>query len=122
LFSRIASGNGSPYYLAMKILVLALLWAAEVNLTGKWSCTVETDAGSGTPTFQFTQKDSVLTGRYSGQLGEADVRGKVDGSKVEWSFDTSGAKILYTGTIEGQVLKGKVDLAGQASGNFTCKR
>jgi hypothetical protein len=106
----------------MVTLILVLALAAETNLTGKWSCTVETDAGSGTPTFQFTQKDNTLTGKYSGQLGEADVQGKVDGTKVEWSFAISGSKISYIGTLEGGTLKGKADLAGQASGTFTCKR
>jgi hypothetical protein len=104
----------------METLALALLLAAD--LTGKWTCDVQTDAGSGTPAFTFVQKGDALTGKYSGQLGEADVTGKVDGSKVEWSFDISGGKVVYRGTIEGAEVKGKVDLAGQASGNFTCKR
>jgi len=47
--------------------------AAKVDVTGKWAFNVETAAGSGTPTITFTQDGEKLTGKYSGQLGEAVV-------------------------------------------------
>jgi hypothetical protein len=98
-----------------------LLWAAD--LTGKWVFDVATDAGSGTPRFELTQKGEALTGKYSGALGEADVKGTVKGDAVEISFETSGAKVIYTGKLLADgTLKGTVDLAGQARGTFTGKR
>ncbi|MBM3762418.1 MAG: hypothetical protein FJW36_19485 [Acidobacteria bacterium] len=107
-----------------KIVLVALMAgsAFAADLTGKWACEVNTDAGSGSPSFEFAQKGEALTGRYSGQLGEAEVTGTLKGEKASWSFEAQGAKILYEGTVVGAEVKGKVDLAGQATGTFSCKR
>ncbi len=98
-----------------------LLWSAD--LTGKWEFQVESSAGSGTPTFQLVQKGDALTGKYSGALGEADVKGSVKGDDVEIRFEVSGNAVIYTGKIQQDgTLKGSVDLAGQATGTWTGKR
>ena len=101
--------------------------AARVDLTGKWLFTVDTGAGSGTPTITLQQQGETLTGHYSGQLGEADLKGSVKGQEVAFMFsvDAQGVKLdcTYTGSIENKdSLKGKVDIAGFATGTFTAKR
>jgi hypothetical protein len=101
------------------IMSISLLVA---DVTGKWSCDVQSDAGSGTPRFEFEQSGEKLKGKYSGQLGEADVEGTVNGSTVKWSFAAQGYEIVYDGKLEGTELKGKVDLAGQATGTFSCRK
>jgi hypothetical protein len=102
------------------IFLSASLQVADV--TGKWLCDVQSDAGSGTPQFVFEQSGEKLKGKYSGQLGEADVEGTVNGSTVKWSFLAQGYGIVYEGKLEGTELKGKVDLAGQATGAFSCRK
>ena len=97
------------------------------DLTGKWAFTVETSAGSGTPTITLKQDGDKLSGHYSGKLGEADLTGSVRGQDIVFSFtvDVQGTplKNTYTGTVEGKdSLKGKVDIAGLATGTFTAKR
>ena len=101
--------------------------AAKVNVTGKWLFTVETGAGSGTPTMTFTQDGEKLTGKYQGQFGEADLTGTVKGQDIAFSFnvDAQGTAVnfKYTGTIENKdALKGKVDIVGLGEGTFTAKR
>jgi hypothetical protein len=101
--------------------------AAKVNVTGKWLFNVETGAGSGTPTMTFTQDGEKLTGKYNGQLGDADLTGTVKGQDIAFSFnvDAQGTALTfkYTGTIENKdALKGKVDIAGLGEGMFTAKR
>lgn len=104
-------------------MILALASAGfAADLTGSWACEVQTDAGSGTPSFVFEQKGEELKGKYSGQLGEADLTGKVTGDKASWSFKVELGSISYDGTLADGVLKGKVELAGQASGTFSCKK
>ena len=59
-------------YLRIATLFLALgglLLAADV--TGKWTFTVETGAGTGSPAFELVQKGAVLTGTYEGVVGKA---------------------------------------------------
>src|SRR6266542_642028 len=100
----------------------------KVDLTGKWAFTVQTDAGTGTPTVTLKQDGEKLTGHYSSAtLGEADLTGTVKGKAIEFSFSTDAVgtplTVKYTGTVESKdELKGAVDLGGLAQGTFTAKR
>jgi hypothetical protein len=100
--------------------------AAEVNVTGKWTMTVETQAGAGSPTFDLKQDGETITGQYSGQLGEAPVTGTVKGAEISMSFKVSGQGqelvVTYTGTVEGDTMKGKVSLGEFGEGTFTGKK
>jgi hypothetical protein len=101
---------------------------SKVDVTGKWTFTVQTDAGGGTPTVTLKQEGEKLTGHYSSQnLGEADLTGTVKGREIKFSFtaDAQGTSltITYTGTIESSdSMKGTVDLGGMAQGTFAAKR
>jgi hypothetical protein len=110
--------------IALLFLTAALALAADIS--GKWRFNVETDMGSGSPTFTFKQDGDSLTGTYSGAFGEANVTGKVNGDKVEFWFDASpgGEKITikYAGVVEENKMKGTVDLGGQAKGTFTAEK
>jgi hypothetical protein len=101
---------------------------AKLDVTGKWLFTVQTDAGTGTPTVTLKQDGEKLTGHYSSQtLGEADLTGNVKGNDIKFSFSASlqgqSLQVTYAGTIESKdALKGTVDLGGMAQGTFTAKR
>ena len=109
-------------------VVGVLAQSSKVDVTGKWTFTVQTDAGSGTPTVTLKQEGEKLTGHYSSQiLGEAELTGTVKGQDVKFSFsaDAQGTSITvtYTGTIENKdSMKGTVDLGGVAQGTFAAKR
>jgi len=112
-----------------KVLVLALFSVAAfaADITGTWKAMVETDAGSGTPTFIFKQDGENLTGTYSGQLGEAKLTGTVHGNKVEWSFEASvgddKAKVTYNATLTGDnKMKGTAQLGSLGKGTFTAEK
>jgi hypothetical protein len=102
--------------------------SSRIDVTGKWAFTVQTDAGTGTPTVTLKQEGEKLTGHYSSQnLGEADLTGTVKGQEIKFSFsaDAQGTQltVTYTGTVENKdSLKGAVDLGGLAQGTFTAKR
>ena len=102
--------------------------AAKIDVTGKWAFSVQTDAGTGTPTVTLKQDGDKLTGHYSSAtLGEADLTGTVTGKEFKFSFnaDAQGTAltVTYAGTIEDKdSLKGTVDLGGLAQGTFTAKR
>ncbi len=94
----------------------------KIDVTGTWVFQVETSAGSGSPTITFKQEGEKLTGKYSGQLGEAELKGTVKGNQLQFSFDPGVGVVIYTGTIESGTMKGKVELADQATGTWTAKR
>ncbi len=94
----------------------------KIDISGNWAFSVETSAGAGSPSFTFKQNGETLTGKYNGQLGEADLNGTVKGNKIEFSFEAGGGLVVYTGTIEKDSMSGKVSLGDQASGTWTAKR
>lgn len=100
--------------------------AADVNVTGLWTMQVDTQAGSGSPTFDLKQEGSTVTGQYKGQLGEAPVTGTLQGNELTLTYTVSGQGqeliVTYTGTVEGDTIKGKVSLGELGDGTFTGKK
>jgi hypothetical protein len=100
--------------------------AADANVTGEWDFTVETQAGTGSPHFSLKQDGTALSGTYKGQLGEAPVSGTVKGNDVTISFKVNAQgtdlAITYSGTVEGDTIKGKVSLGELGEGTFTGKK
>jgi hypothetical protein len=96
------------------------------DVTGVWAFTVATDQGSGTPTLTFKQDGEKLTGKYEGQLGNADLTGTVKGNAITFTFtvDVQGqqAPVTYKGTVEKNTMKGSLDIAGMVNGTFTAAR
>lgn len=118
-----------------KLLVVALmifgvscasLAPAPPNITGTWVMDVQTDAGSGTPTFVLTQEGEAITGTYSGALGESPVTGSCTDGNLELIIAMSGMgqemQVKYNGALqEDGSLKGTVDMGQLGKGTFTGK-
>ncbi len=104
----------SAIVLAAGLLSPALLDAQATNVTGEWLFNVTTDQGGGTPTITFKQDGEKLTGKYAGQLGNADLTGTVKGNAIHFTFtiDAQGqpAPVTYDGTVEKNTMKGKLDI------------
>jgi hypothetical protein len=101
--------------------------AGSVNITGVWAFTVETPAGTGSPTFTFKQDGENLTGNYKGQLGEAPVTGTVKGSDVKFTIKVNAQgqdlTVSYTGKIENKdSMKGNASFGELGEGTWTAKR
>jgi hypothetical protein len=114
--------NGLMLAFAMMALTLMqLVHAADV--TGTWIMTVQTSAGSGSPTFTLVQKGDAISGTYKGQLGEAPVTGTMNGNDMalEFNIDAQGQSltIKYTGKVDGKTVSGNVALGAFGSGTFT---
>jgi len=96
------------------------------SATGTWHLQVETAQGIGTPTFTFKQEGETLSGQYKGLFGEAPVTGTLKGADIKFSVKVKAPDqdmtITYSGTIEGDTMKGKVAFGGAGEGAFTGKR
>jgi hypothetical protein len=120
--------TAAALFVAVLASVHVAAQAAKVDVTGKWTFTVQTDAGTGEPTVTLKQEGEKLTGHYSSQtLGEADLTGTVKGQQIQFSFTANAQgtslEVKYSGTVESKdALKGTVDLGGLGSGTFTAKR
>ena len=111
---------------AIGLLASAQLGAQATNVTGEWAFTVTTDQGAGNPVITFKQDGEKLTGKYAGQLGNADLTGTVKGSAIHFTFtlDVQGqqAPVTYDGTVEKNTMKGKMDIGGMVNGTFTATK
>lgn len=109
------------------LLALAASPLHAVDISGAWSFSVETDAGSGSPAFVFKQEGEKLTGHYSGLFGKADVAGAVTGNQVVFQFKASygGQEFVvdYSGSIESPTkMKGSVRFGELGSGTWTAEK
>jgi hypothetical protein len=94
---------------------------AGADVTGIWKTKVEVAGQAGEPTFTLKQDGDKITGKYEGSFGEHDVTGKVTGDKVEFEFTIEQGKVVYTGTVEKDAMKGDVRY-GDLDGTWTAKR
>lgn len=108
--------------IAIALLIVTLAFSfPKTDLTGNWNLTVETDMGSGNPSFMLKQSpDGSITGTYTGQLGESALKGSIkDDDTFHIEFDIQGNMIEYDGKAEGNKMSGKVKLGTMASGTFS---
>ena len=106
------------------VVVAGSLHAAEpAMVAGTWKLTVETSAGTGTPTLALTQAGSTLTGTYTGRFGAQPVTGAVDGNAIVFSFEVSGmmgsAIVAYQATVDGDAMQGTMSMGDVGGGAFT---
>ncbi|MDX1567211.1 MAG: hypothetical protein R3223_05370 [Longimicrobiales bacterium] len=118
---------------ALAVVLLALLPGAgelaaqDVDVSGTWNMTVQSQQGTTNPSVTLRQDGQSLTGRYSSEtLGDAEVTGSVNGNEITFSFTANmgGQSIpaTYTATVEGDEMSGDLTLAGQALASFTATR
>jgi hypothetical protein len=113
--------------IASLVLLTSVVAQSEVNVTGEWAFTVETQQGSGTPSFTFKQDGEKLTGNYKGQFGEAPVTGTVKGGEIKFTIKISAQgqelTITYSGKIESKdSMKGTAVLGELGEATWTAKR
>ena len=98
------------------------------DVAGDWMLTVDTDQGITNPSVMLEQNGSELTGHYSSEtLGEADVKGTVNGNDVMFSLSASAGgydiEVTYIGTLQDDgTFSGQIDLGGLGGGTFTGKK
>jgi hypothetical protein len=76
----------------------------DVDITGKWTASFDTQIGPQNYTYEFAVRDKVLTGTINSGMGQSPViDGKVEGEKVSFveklEFQGNEVRITYTGQI-----------------------
>jgi len=113
------------FYIASLITMVLLfvstgsVFAQSREVSGKWNMKVETSAGSGTPVFVLKQSGDTITGTYTGQLGEAAVKGTLKEKEIRLEFKAGEINVVYTGTVDGNTMKGKAVFGDLGEGTFS---
>src|SRR5215212_4175368 len=96
------------------------------DITGKWDLSIGTSQGSTPATLTVKREADKLTGVISSQLGQvpADVTLKEKAVSIEMSIQTpNGAmKIIMSGAVDGDTMKGTADFGGRGSGEWSGKK
>ncbi|MFN8095346.1 MAG: hypothetical protein U0599_24555 [Vicinamibacteria bacterium] len=113
-------------------LALAVLSAASLALaadpapvTGDWNVHASVVGNESDSKCTFTQKGADLTGTCTNLEGQKlDITGKVEGTKVTWSFKTeyngTPLTVNHEGTLEGGKISGTINVPEfSVSGEFT---
>lgn len=97
------------------------------NLTGKWTMTVDAGGQLIDLNLEITQADKDFTGTMASPVGGGKIeKGKVDGNKVTGTIQAevqgSPTTIEMSGTLEGQTMKGTLNVPGFGTLPFTAAR
>ena len=96
------------------------------TMTGTWVLETHHSAGTSTPTATITQTGDKLTGKYVGSYGESELTGNIKDNK-EFTFTVEigteqKVRVVYSGTLDGDTIKGSMTMGEMGEGTFTGKR
>ena len=97
------------------------------KVAGAWEVKSESRSDPMTQTMTITQDGGSIKGTLTGRRGEAPLEGTVTGNKLSFTVkrETQSGDTLvmeYTGTVEGDSIKGKVHSERFGDREFTAKR
>jgi len=110
------------------LFILLTASASAADFSGKWQFSVDLDGGGhGEPVFVLEQKDSAISGTYSGPLGEYKVSGRAKGDEAEFGFtferEGETLKAVYKAKLESaKKMSGTVNLGENTRGVWTATR
>jgi len=114
-------------WLCLMLLSLAsTALAQDAKVAGSWDLSSPgRDGNVMTQTLTLQQDGTKLTGTLKGQRGEAPVTGSISGNNISFSVTRStpngDMKIDYTGTVNGDAMKGTFTVMGN-SRDWSAKR
>lgn len=118
----------------MKSLFLALTLAGSLSavpaaaqsIAGEWDAAMNTPGGVRNFKIVFQADSGKLTGTVKRASGDVPLEGTIKGNAVRFSYtiDYNGNPLLLTvnATLDGDVLKGTIDLGGNAEEEFSARR
>ncbi len=97
--------------------------APDVSIAGSWSVTIDYSVGTGHQQLTLEQNGNSITGKQAGEIFSADLKGHVQGDRVELrsSMPANGSAINFTfsGTVAGNGYSGDVNLGEYGTAKFT---
>lgn len=104
------------------------LWSSQadsINVSGKWDVTVQSPEGTATPTITLAQNGEKITGTYMGKMGKAGLEGTLKGKDIKFvvvlKFQGQPINVTYSGTVEGDAMKGTVRFSSGGSGTWSAR-
>jgi polyisoprenoid-binding protein YceI len=102
------------------ILLSSVAFAADADVAGKWTVSAKNGRHSVTQTLVLQQNSGKVTGTFTGPRQSGTIDGTVSGNAIKLHV-TAKMPIDYTGTVEGDSMKGTLTSEGK-SGEWTGTR
>jgi hypothetical protein len=85
-----------------------------VSVAGKWTMTLETSMGTGTPALELKQEGEKITGTYTGRYGTFALEGTIKGRAIEFAVTMSAEGQSVTVSFAGEVAEDGKSMKGTA--------
>ncbi|MBA3029613.1 MAG: hypothetical protein FP816_12510 [Desulfobacteraceae bacterium] len=94
------------------ILGTGIVQAADVDMTGRWVLSLDSNNKMIHPEILLTQDGDSLTGTYKSTDGDSPLTGTVDGDEFEIVYTHRGFQATNKGTVTGNMMSGTVNYGG----------
>ena len=99
---------------------------AYADVSGTWDLKVQTSGRTATPTIILVQEGEKLTGTYRGRMGESKLEGTIKGVEITFTvnlkFQDQNLKIVYSGTVDNDSMKGTAQFGDRGAGEWTANK
>ncbi len=98
-----------------------------MSIDGTWTMKLQTQMGENPATLKLSNSDGSLSGSVeaAGQ-GTADISGTLDGESVQFKGTLNSQmgpiELDFSGTVDGDEMKGTVELGSFGSGSWTATK
>lgn len=96
------------------------------DLNGAWKVQIRFVRGAAEHSMQLEQSGDEIRGGYRSQYGAREIRGSVSGGNVQLRvpvhYESVGTTYSFSGQLDGDVLRGKVDLGEYGTGTWEAQR
>jgi hypothetical protein len=112
---------------AMALLVIPMS-ALQTNVAGDWEMTSQGRQGPRTTNFHIEQDGEKITVTMPGMRGGGEIKaeGTIKGNDIQWTISRSTPRgdmtITYKGKVEGDTMKGEVQMGDFGSREWTAKK
>jgi polyisoprenoid-binding protein YceI len=110
----------ASFAVLLVIAVAAVAADAPANVAGTWTVDVSGGAGKTQQTIVLKQDGGTIAGTFKGPRQSGTVDGTVDGKNIKFHV-TARIPLDYTGTVDGDSMKGTMSGRGQ-QGDWTATR
>jgi hypothetical protein len=95
------------------------------DVTGPWELTVVSQEGTAHPSMVLKQEGERVTGSYAGNVTgslEGTVKGSEINLRLRLKFQDAAYVVTYSGTVNGDIMKGTVRFGNSGSGTWSANR